>query len=84
MAVVNSVTGKVIQTVPIGMGVDATTFDSERGLVFNSNGDGTLTVIRQKGADEYEVVQNVKTMQGARTMALDARTHRIYLPAAEY
>ena len=84
MVVVNAVTGKVVQTVPIGMGVDATTFDAERGIVFNSNGDGTLTVIRQKGPDEYGVVENVKTMPGARTMALDSRTHRIYLPAAEY
>jgi len=53
--------------------------------VFSSNGqDGTLTVIKQDSADKYTVVENVKTEKSARTMALDPKTHKIYLPAAKF
>jgi YVTN family beta-propeller protein len=84
MAVVNTDTGKVVTTVPIGSGVDAAGFDPETGLIFSSNGEGTLTVVHEDSPDRYSVVENVATRRGARTMALDTKTHRIYLVTAEF
>ncbi|MBV9927885.1 MAG: YncE family protein [Acidobacteria bacterium] len=84
MAVVNAETGKVVTTLPIGSGVDAAAFDAEAGLVFSSNGEGTLTVVHEDSPDKYTVVENVKTQRGARTMALDPKTHRVYLVTAEF
>jgi YVTN family beta-propeller protein len=83
MAVVNADTGQVITTKPIGDHVDATAFDSASRLIFNSNGDGTITVIHQESPDKYSVVENVKTLPKAKTMALDPRTHRLFLSTAE-
>lgn len=83
MAIVDASSGKVIATVPTGAGTDGTAFDPEMRLVFASNGeDGTLTVVKQESADKYTVVQNVKTQRGARTMAVDLKTHKIYLSDA--
>jgi hypothetical protein len=73
----------VITTLPIGDHVDATAFDADLKLVFNSNGEGTVTVIRQDGPDAYSVVENVKTVPRARTMALDPQTHRLFLSTVE-
>jgi YVTN family beta-propeller protein len=84
MAVVNADTGKVLTTVPIGGGVDAAAFDPETGLIFSSNGDGTLTVVHEDSPDKYSVVENVTTRRGARTMALDPKTHNVYLVTAEF
>jgi YVTN family beta-propeller protein len=83
MAVMNADTGKVITTLPIGDHVDATAFDSDSRLIFNSNGEGTITVIHQDGPDKYSVVENVKTVPKAKTMALDPKTHRLFLSTAE-
>ena len=85
MAVVDADTGKVITTVPTGEGTDAAAFDPGIKLAFSSNGgDGTLTIIRQESADKYAVLQNVQTRRGARTMALDLKTHTVYLSDAEF
>jgi DNA-binding beta-propeller fold protein YncE len=81
MAVVNADDGHVITTLPIGDHVDATAFDPETRLIFNSNGDGTLTVIQQDSPDKYHVVENVKTQPRAKTLALDLKTHQLFLPA---
>jgi YVTN family beta-propeller protein len=83
MAVMNADTGKVITTLPIGDHVDATAFDPDSRLIFNSNGEGTITVIRQDSPDKYSVVENVKTLPKAKTMALDPKTHRLFLSTAE-
>jgi DNA-binding beta-propeller fold protein YncE len=83
MAVMNADTGKVITTVPIGDHVDATAFDPDSRLIFNSNGEGTITVIHQDSPDKYSVVENVKTLPRAKTMALDPKTHQLFLSAAE-
>jgi YVTN family beta-propeller protein len=83
MAVMNADTGQVITTVPIGDHVDATVFDPERKLIFNSNGEGTITVIREDTPDKYSAVQTVKTVPKAKTMALDSKTHRLFLSTAE-
>ena len=83
MAVLDADSGKVITTLPIGDHVDATVFDAEKKLIFNSNGEGTITVIEQDGPNEYEVVQTVKTAPRAKTMAFDPKTHHLFLSTAE-
>ena len=83
MAVMDADSGKVITTLPIGDHVDATAFDPETKLIFNSNGEGTITIIRQDTPDKYSVVDTVKTLPRAKTMALDPRTHRLFLSTAE-
>ncbi len=84
MAVVDSETGKFVTTVPIGGGVDAAGFDPSTGLIFSSNGDGTLTVIHEDAPDKFSVVQTVPTQRGARTMTLDPKTHKVFLITAEF
>jgi YVTN family beta-propeller protein len=80
MAMIDSTNGKVVATVPIGDGVDANAFDPEAQLAFSSNGDGTVTIAHEDSPNKLTVVQNLKTQKGARTMALDTKTHMIYLP----
>jgi len=85
MVVLNYDSGKVVTTVPIGDGPDAAAFDPGLQLVFSSNGeDGTLTVIKEESKDKYSVVSSVETEKGARTMALDLKTHKVYLPDASF
>ena len=85
MAVVNTDTGKVVATPAIGEGPDAAGFDPELHLAFSSNGEsGTLSVIREVSADKYQVVQTVQTVASARTMALDLKTHKIYLSSGQH
>jgi DNA-binding beta-propeller fold protein YncE len=79
MAISDVVAGKTLGTVPIGASVDATAYDPGMQLAFASNGDGTLTVAREVAPGRFGVVENVTTQLGARTMALDPATHRIYL-----
>jgi DNA-binding beta-propeller fold protein YncE len=83
MAVMNADTGQVITTLPIGDHVDATAFDPETKLIFNSNGEGTITVIHQDSPDKYSLVETVKTAPRAKTMAFDPKTHRLFLSTAE-
>jgi DNA-binding beta-propeller fold protein YncE len=75
---------KVVATVPIGGGPDAVRYDPVTGLVFASNGEGTLTVVKQDSADKYEVLETVPTARGARTMELDPKTHRVFVVTAEF
>jgi DNA-binding beta-propeller fold protein YncE len=84
MAVVNADTGKVITTLAIGEGVDANAFDPETKLAFASGGDGSLSVVSEDSPDKFSVAQTVPTARGARTMALDSKTHQIYLVTAEF
>jgi DNA-binding beta-propeller fold protein YncE len=84
MAVMNADTGKVVATVPIGRGVDANRFDPATELAFSSNGDGTLTVVHEDSPDKFTVLENVQTERGARTMALDLKTHRILTVTAQF
>jgi DNA-binding beta-propeller fold protein YncE len=83
MAVLNADSGQVITTLPIGDHVDATAFDPETKLIFNSNGEGTISVIHEDGPDKYSPVETVKTVPRAKTMALDPKTHRLFLSTVE-
>jgi hypothetical protein len=80
----DSNTGKVVGSVPIGEGVDANAFDEKLQLAFSSNGEGTVTIAREETPDKLVVVQTLRTQASARTMALDPKTHRIYLAAATF
>jgi hypothetical protein len=73
--------GKVLADFPIGAGVDATKFADD---IFASCGDGTLTVAREAEPGKFQLVQTLKTMQGARTMGVDPTSHTLYLPTAEF
>ena len=83
MAVIDSESGKVIATMPIGDHVDAAAFDENSKLVFFSNGEGTISVFHQDSPDKYSAVETVKTLPRAKTMALDPKTHELYLSTAE-
>lgn len=84
MTVMDATNGKVIADLPIGGGTDAAAFDPETRLAFSSNGEGTLTVVREDSADKFTVVEEVPTMRGARTMALDPKTHNVFLVTAQF
>ena len=84
MVMMDSETGKVVGSVPIGQGVDATKFDSGTMLAFCSCGDGTVTIAHEDSPDKLTVVQTLKTEPRARTMALDTKTHKIYLASARF
>jgi DNA-binding beta-propeller fold protein YncE len=81
LIILNTETGKIVSTLPIGKGVDATAFDG--GTIFVSCGDGTLWVINEETPAEFKTVQTLTTVPGARTLAVDSSTHKIYLPAAD-
>lgn len=84
MAVLDAASGKVVATNPIGGGVDAAEFDPKSGLAYFSTGaDGALWIFRQKSPDQYELVERVPTQAGARTMAVDRNTGRVYVAGAE-
>ena len=84
MVMLDTKSGKVVGSVPIGSGVDGCAFDDATHLAFASCGDGTTTIAREEVPDKLTVLQTLKTERGARTMALDPQTHRIYLPTAQF
>jgi len=84
MVVVEYTTGKVITTLKIGEGVDGVSFDPGLNRVYSSNGEGTMTVVQEKDANTFTVLENVSTQKGARTITVNTKTHKLYLPTAEY
>src|SRR4029077_15218609 len=83
MEMVDTTNGKVVGSVPIGSGVDGCAFDDATQLAFASCGEGTTTIAKEDG-DKLTLVQTLKTERSARTMAIDPKTHRIYLPSAQF
>lgn len=84
LAVSDYTTGKVVATVPIGKGVDSTSFDPATKDIFASNGDGTLTIIHQDSADGYHVLQTLATPVGSRNLGLDPVTHKVFVVSTQY
>jgi YVTN family beta-propeller protein len=84
MVMLDTESGKVVDTVPIGAGVDGCAFDDASQLAFASCGDGTTIIAREVAPGKLTVIQTLKTERGARTMALDPKSHRIYLPSAKF
>jgi YVTN family beta-propeller protein len=83
LTVVNSDSGAVVATLPIGSGTDAAAFDPKRALIFSSNGkDGTLSIIQERDPQTFVALETVKTTVSARTMSLDPETGRLYIAAA--
>jgi DNA-binding beta-propeller fold protein YncE len=83
LAVMDATNGKVITTLPIGDRVDAVAFDADHHMIFASNWDGTVSVVHQKSANEYESVGDILTQKSAKTMTIDPKTKRLFLSAAE-
>ena len=84
MIVVDALDGHIVTTLPIGEGCDGVKFDPGMKRAYSSNGEGTMTVVQELSKDSFKVLENVTTMPGARTLAIDIKTHHIYLPSAEY
>jgi DNA-binding beta-propeller fold protein YncE len=84
MIVMNAENGRVLADLAIGGGTDAAAFDPETKLAFSSNGEGTLTIVHEDSADKFSIAADVPTQRGARTMALDLKTHRVFLPTAQF
>jgi DNA-binding beta-propeller fold protein YncE len=84
MVILNANTGTIITSLPIGTGVDGAAFNASTMEAFSSQGDGTLTVIKEKNPKSFEIEQTVQTMVSAKTMTLDTKTNRVLLIAAEY
>ena len=84
MVMLDTTTGKVLATVPIGGGVDGCAFDDASQLAFASCGEGMVTIAKEETPEKLTVVQTLQTERGARTMTIDPRTHRIYLPSAKF
>ena len=83
MTMLDTETGKVVTTVPICSGTDGAAFSEKTQLAFASCGDGTTTIVKEETPEKLTVVQTLKTERGARTMAIDPKTERIYLPTAQ-
>src|SRR5580704_13445560 len=83
MDVMNAQTGQVIASLPIGQGTDFDTFSPAKDLAFSSNRDGTLSVIAERSPDKFEALTPIKSKFGARTMALDEKTGRIFLISSD-
>jgi DNA-binding beta-propeller fold protein YncE len=84
LVVMNADDGKVVTTQPIGERVDAAAFDPETGLVFASCGDGTVSVFHADGPDKLTAVETVKTRLGSKTMGLDLKSHKLFIPGADF
>ncbi len=84
MVVVDTETGKVITTLPTGEKTDGTAFDPALKCAYSSNGAGTVTVVKEINKNTYAVLENIPTQKGAKTIAVNRKTHHIYLPTAEF
>ena len=84
MIVMDAVTGKVLSDLPTGDGTDGAEFDPGTKFACSSNGEGTLTVVHEDAKDKFTVAENVTTQRGARTLAVDTKTHKVYLPTAQF
>ncbi len=84
MAIVDAVSGKVLKTLPIGEGCDGVVFNAGTGCAYASNGEGSITVVRSDGKDNFTVEGTIPTRKSARTLTVDVRTNLLYLPAAEF
>ncbi|GAB4038425.1 YncE family protein [Spirosoma gilvum] len=84
LVVMDASSGKIVQSLPIGGGVDAVVYEKDLKLIMTSNGEGNVTIIHQDSPDKYSVVQTLTTKPGLKTMVHRGTTHRIYLSGADY
>jgi YVTN family beta-propeller protein len=84
MSILDLHTGRSVATLPIGAFVDGAEFDADSQNAFSANGDGTLTVVHEADPEHFTIAQTLATARGARTIALDASRHKLYLPTARF
>lgn len=85
LVALDATSGKVVSKIPIGEGCDGVAFDNATKTVFTANGESaTMTVVKEKSANDFSVVENVPTKAGARTITIDETTHTLYMPTAEF
>jgi YVTN family beta-propeller protein len=84
MSILNLDTGRSVATIPIGADVDGAEFDRDSENAFSANGDGTLTIVHEEDPDHFAITQTLPTARGARTIALDASRHKLFLPTARF
>ena len=82
LVIVNATNGKIVKKIPIGDGTDGAAFDEQTKTIYTSNGEGTISVIRENNAISFTKLKDIKTEKGARTIALDSKTHLLYLSTA--
>ncbi len=80
----DSKTGHVITTLPIGEHVDGVVYDPIKKRAYSSNGEGTITVVQKEKENTFKIIETVVTQKGAKTIAIDTKTHHLYLTTAEF
>ncbi len=84
LVVVDAEKGSIVATIAIGSGCDGVVFDAATHLIYTSNGDGTLSIIKEEAKDKFVLANTISTKKSARTIAIDETTHKVYLPAADF
>ena len=84
MVIVDATTGKIIQIVPIGDGCDGVAFDAKKKMIFSSNGEGSITAVKEESNKKFTVVETINTQKGARTIAINPTTSQLYLSTAAF
>lgn len=84
LVVMDATNGKIVDQLPIGDGCDGNVFDPATKLIITANGEGTVTIIKEVSANEFKVIENLPTKRGARTITIDEKTHKLFLPTADY
>src|SRR6266404_7067071 len=84
LAVVNADNGAVVLTLPIGDGCDGVAFDSKNKIIYTSNGEGTITAVKEKDGDKFLSLGNFTTKRGARTITIDEKSETLFLPTADF
>jgi YVTN family beta-propeller protein len=84
LMVLDATNGHIIDSIPIGAGCDGNAFDAKDNLIYTANGEGTITIIKQHTKNKYTVLATIATEKGARTIAMDATTNKLYLPTATF
>jgi YVTN family beta-propeller protein len=84
LVIIDATNGKILEHLEIGSGTDGVAFDPKSKLIFTSNGEGSMSIIKEVSKNKYEVIETIKTLKGARTISLDESTQNIYLPTAEF
>ena len=84
LIILDATNGKIIDKLPIGDGCDGVAFDSNNKIIFTSNGEGNITIIKENAANDFKVKGTIPTKASARTITIDEDTHTLFLPAAEF
>ena len=84
LGIINAENGKMITTIAIGDGCDGVGFNNNTKMIYTSNGEGTMSIIKEEDANHFKLLENIPTLKGARTIAVDESSNKIYLPTADF